>query len=235
MEQYRNARANLKNELKQKLMCDRFGWEINIGEQNHILEIPITKEEYAEKVIQIDMIVRELMYELDVYIYNCECDPENYQVSTPTIFNLLSMSIEFDDTPIKKEDIYEVDPSTINRTVDSKWVGEYEATKIENVIQFWNEEKDVDLPHMPESVIKAVAMLGKEDPDFELLKIAIDNGDVGLINPSDHPQDQDNCSESTCCTKDDWGFTFKGDLEPLIDRCLKKGITVKDGHVVQQN
>jgi len=215
MEQYRNARENLKSQLTQKLMCDRFGWEINIGDQNFIVEIPITKEEYSEKLLQIDKIIRELIYELDVYTYRCESDPENRAIPIPTIFNLLTMSTEFDDTPIDTSEAYEVDPNTIVRTVDSKWVGEYEVPKIDNMIRLWTEE---DL-----------------DPDFALFHLAIKNGDIVLIKPSDHPQDQDNCSEPTCCSKDDWGFTFKPDLEPLIDRCFKKGLEIKDGHVVKQN
>ncbi len=147
MQNYDLARNELHKQLYDKLMCDRFGWEINIGDDNYILEIPITKEEFEEKKALVDKVVRELIHEYNVYRYRYD-DPDNdpRAILTPTIFNVQLMSIKFDDTPIDLSQAYEVKPEDINRTVDKKHTEEHHSqVKIENVIQFWNEQKDEDV------------------------------------------------------------------------------------------
>jgi len=167
MQDYDKARNELAQALYDKLMIDRFGWEINIGADNYILEIPITKEEFVEKKLLVEKVVRELIHEYDVYRYRCD-DPDNdpRAIPTPTIFNVQIMSVAFDDTPIDMTQAYEVNPEDINRTVDKKHTEEYHnSVKIENVIQFWKEQKDEDLPHMQPEVVKVLEKLAYQDGD----------------------------------------------------------------------
>jgi hypothetical protein len=132
MENYKNARDLLKKELYDKLMCDRFGWELNINGNTYILDIPLTKEEHHEKIVTVEKIIRELIFELDNYIYIVESQAAEGEVNylnVPTIFCLMNMSIEFDDTPIKEEDVYVVDESTINRTPNLEYDNSYDEFK----------------------------------------------------------------------------------------------------------
>lgn len=119
MENYKNARDLLKKHLYDKLMCERFGWEINVGNNNFVVDIPLTLQENEEKIATIEEIIRHLLYELDTYLFHIETD-HNYE-NIPTIFCLLNMSIEFDDTPISAEEVYEVDESTLQREPDLRY------------------------------------------------------------------------------------------------------------------
>jgi hypothetical protein len=133
MEKYRDGRDELKKKLYDRLMCDRFGWELNISSENYILDIPMTKEEHHEKVVTVYKIIRELMFELDNYIYIVEsqaAEGVTYQ-NVPTIFCLLNMSMEFNDTPIDPKDVYEVDEITLQRTPNL----EYDTEEKINVSQ----------------------------------------------------------------------------------------------------
>ncbi len=115
MENYKNSREELKKKLFDMLMMDRFGWELNIGGEEFIIESAITKEEYTDKVKLVERAIRHMLYELDLYMFTIEEQmSESGQITyanIPTIFCLLNASIEFDDTPIKEEDIYEVNES----------------------------------------------------------------------------------------------------------------------------
>ncbi len=164
MQKYDLARNELHKQLYDKLMCDRFGWEINIWEDKYILEIPITREEFEEKKALVNKVVRELIHEYDVYRYRCDDhDNDPRTIPTPTIYNLQIMSIEFDDTPIDMSQAYEVKPEDINRTVDKKHFVPYEANAFAKQVKVWNEQKDEDFPHMGDEVVKALAELGVTD------------------------------------------------------------------------
>ncbi len=106
MEHYKNARDLLKQHLFDKLMCERFGWEIRVGNNLFIIDTALDKQENEEKVKTVEDVIRHLMYELDTYLFHIEVD-RDYQ-NIPTIFHLLQMSIEFDDTPIDPNEVYEV-------------------------------------------------------------------------------------------------------------------------------
>lgn len=106
MENYKNARDVLKQHLFDKLMCERFGWEIRVGKEHYIVDAALTLEENEEKIEIVETIIRHLIYELDTYLFEIEVN--HYYQNIPTIFHLLQMSIEFDDTPINPNDVYEV-------------------------------------------------------------------------------------------------------------------------------
>ena len=116
MENYKNARDLLKKHLFDKLMCERFGWEIRVGNHEFIVDAALTVEENEEKIETVETIIRHLIYELDTYLFEIEAN-HNYQ-NIPTIFHLLQMSIEFDDTPIDPNDIYHVDESELQLKPD---------------------------------------------------------------------------------------------------------------------
>ena len=118
MENYKNARDLLKKHLFDKLMCERFGWEIRVGDNHFIVGSVLTLEENEEKIKIIEEIIRHLIYELDTYLFHIEHD--HYYQNIPTIFHLLQMSIEFDDTPIEEADVYEVDESELQLKPDYK-------------------------------------------------------------------------------------------------------------------
>lgn len=118
MENYKNARDLLKKHLFDKLMCERFGWEIRVGDYHFIVDTPLSLQENEEKIATVEDIIRHLIYELDTYLFHIEVD-HDYQ-NIPTIFHLLQMSIEFDDTPIDPNDIFEVDEAELNRKPDYK-------------------------------------------------------------------------------------------------------------------
>ncbi len=126
MEKYRYFREELKKKLFDMLMMDRFGWELNIGGEEFIVESAITKEEYTDKVKLVERAIRHMLYELDLYTFTVEEQvAESGQITyanIPTIFCLLNTSIEFDDTPIKEEDVYEVEES--QRTLPLEYYGE---------------------------------------------------------------------------------------------------------------
>lgn len=119
MENYKNARDLLKKHLFDKLMCERFGWEIRIGDNHYIVDSALTLEENEEKIRTVEEIIRHLIYELDTYLFHIEAN-HDYQ-NIPTIFHLLQMSIEFDDTPINEDEVYEVDESTLQREPDIRY------------------------------------------------------------------------------------------------------------------
>jgi hypothetical protein len=116
MENYKNARDLLKKHLFDKLMCERFGWEIRVGNNLFVIDTALDKEENEEKIKIVEDAIRHMIYELDTYLFHIEVD-HDYQ-NIPTIFHLLQMSIEFDDTPIDEADVYDVDEASINRKPD---------------------------------------------------------------------------------------------------------------------
>ncbi len=135
MENYKNARDLLKQHLFDKLMCERFGWEINIGDNHFIVDAALTLEENEEKIATVEEIIRHLIYELDTYLFHIEVD-HDYQ-NIPTIFHLLQMSIEFDDTPIDEADVYQVAESELQREPDVRYdctAEEFKEWRNENVL-----------------------------------------------------------------------------------------------------
>ncbi len=130
MENYKNARDLLKQHLYDKLMCERFGWEIRVGDNHFIVDSALTIEENEEKIAIVEEIIRHLIYELDTYLFHIEVDHE-YQ-NIPTIFHLLQMSIEFDDTPIDESEVYKVDKSDLQLKPDLRY--DMENKEIDNVL-----------------------------------------------------------------------------------------------------
>jgi hypothetical protein len=116
MENYKNARDLLKKHLFDKLMCERFGWEIRVGDNHFIVDSALSLQENEEKIATVEEIIRHLVYELDTYLFHIEHD--HYYQNIPTIFHLLQMSIEFDDMPIDESQLYEVDESTLQLKPD---------------------------------------------------------------------------------------------------------------------
>lgn len=116
MENYKNARDLLKKQLYDKLMIEQFSWELNIGPHNFVIDSAITKEEHIHRLKMIEHVVNHLIFEFDTYLFEIACNPEYKNI--PTIFCLMNANVDFDDTPIKEEDIYEVAESTLQRTPD---------------------------------------------------------------------------------------------------------------------
>ena len=119
MENYKNARDLLKKHLFDKLMCERFGWEIRVGNHEFIVDAALTVQENEDKIDTVNEIIRHLIYELDTYLFQIEVN--HYYQNIPTIFHLLQMSIEFDDTPINPDDVFEVDESELQRAPNLQW------------------------------------------------------------------------------------------------------------------
>jgi len=167
MENYKNARDLLKKHLFDKLMCERFGWEIRVGNNHFIVDTPLTLEENEEKIRTIEKIIRHLLYELDTYLFHIEVDHDYCNI--PTIFHLLQMSIEFDDTPIDPDKVYEVDETELQRRPDLSYDScllcgkQNEASCQFSCNNMYKEDYERLFPHMPESVIKAVEKLAEHD------------------------------------------------------------------------
>lgn len=120
MESYSNSREQLKKDLFDKLMIDRFGWEIVIEDERYIIDSPLTKEDREDKIKLVNKIIRRLIFEYDKYLFLSEENAENYEeyiyISTPTLLCLNSLSVDWQDS--NTSEVYEVDPKTFER-IDS--------------------------------------------------------------------------------------------------------------------
>jgi hypothetical protein len=117
----------IKKQLFDKLMMNRFGWELNIGGEKFIIDaVPFSKEEQEEKIKQVNHVIDKLIEEKERHDKQIEefkaSDDEDayYPLWHPTIDSMVLMSVDFDDTPIKEEDIYEIDESKVKRTIDKE-------------------------------------------------------------------------------------------------------------------
>ena len=117
MQNYINARELLKKELFDKLMIDRFGWEINIEGEIFVIDSALTIDEHELKIRIVEKIIRYLIFEFDKYIFICENqmaeDGKITYQNIPTLLSLIEMSVEWEDSNMSEE--YEVDPKTFER------------------------------------------------------------------------------------------------------------------------
>lgn len=158
MENYKNARDLLKKHLFDKLMCERFGWEIRVGGRLFIVDAALTLKDNKKKIKIVERIIRYLIYELDTYLFKIETN-HHYQ-NIPTIFHLLQMSIEFDDTPIDPDKVYEVDESSLDRKPSMIHDNLNEEIEMGNIL-------GDEFNRFPESVIKACEKLADHDKGAE--------------------------------------------------------------------
>lgn len=117
IDDYNKARELFKKMLFDKLMIDRFGWEIWIEGEKFEIESPLTEEDQDNKKDLVKKVVRYLIFEYDKYKFIEEENIANFEFdkyqSIPTLLCLLSLSTEIHDSNTSQ--VYEVDPKTFER------------------------------------------------------------------------------------------------------------------------
>jgi hypothetical protein len=155
---------------------NRFGWELYIGSEKFVIDtVPFTQEEREEKIKQVNIVIDALLeekkrHDKQIEEFKASHDEDAYYPHwSPTINSLRSMSVDFDDTPIKEEDIYKVDESKLQRAFvpdnnfedhekiteliklgdiketikDGQWNLEYKPEHEELVIRYVNHKQDI--------------------------------------------------------------------------------------------